>query len=57
MFVAYPLLALDRIGVELQNPFATSNLSHLPLDSISAGIARNLHDLLKVRQSLSVDVR
>ena len=32
--VAYPLLSLDRIGIELQNPFSTVNLSHLPLDTI-----------------------
>ena len=32
--VAYPLLSLDRIGIELQNPFATQNLSHLPLHTI-----------------------
>jgi putative membrane protein len=32
--VAYPLLSLDRIGIELQNPFDTKNLSHLPLHSI-----------------------
>jgi putative membrane protein len=57
MFVAYPLLALDRIGVELQNPFATTNLSHLPLESITAGIARNLQDLLRERQSLTMNVR
>lgn len=32
--VAYPLLSLDRIGIELQNPFDIKSLSHLPLDSI-----------------------
>ncbi|MGZ5006480.1 MAG: bestrophin family protein [Methylobacter sp.] len=36
--VAYPLLSLDRIGIELQNPFATKNLSHLPLDTICEAI-------------------
>ncbi|TRW90674.1 bestrophin family protein [Candidatus Methylobacter oryzae] len=36
--VAYPLLALDRIGIELQNPFATESLSHLPLQTICDGI-------------------
>jgi len=55
MLVAYPLLALDQIGVELQNPFATRNLSHLPLESISVTIARNLRELLKERQSQMVD--
>ncbi|TSA01643.1 MAG: hypothetical protein D4R81_05880 [Nitrospiraceae bacterium] len=51
MLVAYPLLSLDLIGVELENPFSTSNLSHLPLDDISATIERNLLDILKVKQA------
>lgn len=46
MMVAYPLIALDQIGVELQNPFSTANLSHLPLDEISATIERNVTGLL-----------
>jgi len=48
MLVAYPLMSLDQIGVELQNPFSAANLSHLPLDDISATIERNLVGLLKV---------
>jgi ion channel-forming bestrophin family protein len=51
MFVAYPLLSLDQIGVELENPFATNNLSHLPIDEISAGIERNVLGLLEAKQS------
>ena len=51
MLVAYPLLSLDQIGVELENPFSTRNLSHLPLDDISATIERNLLDVLKVKQA------
>jgi putative membrane protein len=47
MLVAYPLVSLDRIGIELQNPFAPDNLSHLPLDDIGATIERNLLGLLK----------
>ena len=42
MLVAYPLLSLDQIGVELQNPFDTRNLSHLPLDDISLNIEKNV---------------
>lgn len=38
LLVAYPLLSLDRIGLELQNPFSASNLSHLPLETICDGI-------------------
>jgi putative membrane protein len=46
MFVAYPLFSLDQIGVELQNPFTQSNLSHLSLDDICATIEENLIDML-----------
>ena len=49
MMVAYPLIALDQIGVELQNPFSTANLSHLPLDVISITIEQNVTGLLKDR--------
>lgn len=45
MLVAYPLISLDQIGDELQNPFSKTNLSHLPLDSISATIENNLRSL------------
>jgi len=34
MLVAYPLLSLDQIGIELENPFSKKRLSHLPLDRI-----------------------
>lgn len=46
--VAYPLLSLDRIGIELQNPFDTKNLSHLPLHTICEGI--KLHCLALLAQ-------
>ena len=42
MLVAYLLLSLDQIGVELENPFSTGNLSRLPLDRITSDIERNL---------------
>lgn len=51
MLVAYPLMALDQIGIELQNPFSQANLSHLPLDGISANIERNLIALLKAKRN------
>lgn len=41
LLVAYPLLSLDRIGWELQNPFSEQNLSHLPLEMICEGIKSN----------------
>ncbi len=46
MLVAYPILGLDQIGVELQNPFPQRNLSHLPLDAICRTITSNLLALL-----------
>lgn len=41
LLVAYPLLALDRIGLELQYPFDSKRLSHLPLTSICNTIKAN----------------
>jgi putative membrane protein len=46
MFVAYPILALDQTGYELQQPFSTNHLGHLPLDEISQTIETNLENLL-----------
>lgn len=46
MLVAYPLLSLDQIGYELQNPFSKARLSHLPLDNICETIEKNLLELL-----------
>jgi putative membrane protein len=51
MLVAYPLISLDQIGVELENPFARRNLSHLPIDEIAATIQRNLLGLLREKQA------
>lgn len=42
LIVAYTLLALDQIGVELQNPFCATRLGHLPLGSICTTIEENL---------------
>jgi ion channel-forming bestrophin family protein len=46
MLIAYMLLALDRIGMELQNPFETQRLDFLPLDSICVTIEKNVLELL-----------
>jgi ion channel-forming bestrophin family protein len=46
MLVAFPILALDEIGVELQNPFSTLHLNHLPLDKICENLEQNLMSLL-----------
>lgn len=51
MLVAYPLLSLDQIGVELENPFSTSHLSHLPIDVISANIERNVLAILRIKEA------
>ncbi|WP_010584614.1 bestrophin family protein [Schlesneria paludicola] len=45
-FVGFPLLALDEIGTELQNPFALSQVNHLPLGQICQTIEDNLRELL-----------
>ncbi len=42
MLVAYPVLGLDQIGVELQNPFSTHSLSHHQLNEIAMTIERDL---------------
>jgi putative membrane protein len=42
MLIAFPLLALDQIGIELENPFSVLRLSHLPLTQIGDNIQRNV---------------
>lgn len=46
MLLAFMLLALDRIGMELQNPFDTRRIDFLPLDEICTTIEKNLLELL-----------
>ncbi|WP_373653366.1 bestrophin family protein [Schlesneria sp. DSM 10557] len=55
MMVAYPLMALDQIGIELQNPFAKANLSHLPIGDISANIEKNLLGFLREKEEGAID--
>lgn len=55
MLVSFPILSLDQMGVELENPFSTSNLSHLPLEEITATIERNLEEVLRAKQALEAD--
>ena len=47
MLLAIPLLSLDRIGMEQQNPFDLRRIDHLPLDAICHTIELNLLELLK----------
>lgn len=51
LVVAYTLLGVDQIAVELENPFSTENLSHLPLDDISRAIETNLLGLLDLARA------
>lgn len=43
--VAYALLALDQIGIELQNPFSPQSLSHLPLTELCKGIESGVKEI------------
>ncbi len=56
MLVSYPLLALDQISVELQNPFWLSRVSHLPLDEICRTIQTNLLALLEGESEVEEDL-
>jgi putative membrane protein len=47
ILVAAPMLAIDRIGTELQDPFSKDSLNHLPLDEICATIEGNLMTMLE----------
>ena len=46
VLLAYAVLGIDQIGVELERPFSTRSLSHLPLDTICGDIERQLLALL-----------
>ncbi len=46
MLVAAPILALDKIGTELQFPFVTTSLNHLPLDHLCLKIETDLLAML-----------
>jgi ion channel-forming bestrophin family protein len=47
VLIAAPLLAVDKIGTELQDPFSKDSLNHLPLDEICATIEGNLLAMLE----------
>ncbi|MHB1423370.1 MAG: bestrophin family protein [Gemmataceae bacterium] len=48
IFIAYPVLLLDQLGIELQQPFAKRRINHLPLDEICGNIEKNLLNLLEI---------
>lgn len=52
MLVAAPILALDKIGTELQFPFAPTSLNHLPLDQLCLKIETDLLAMLDVGDAL-----
>jgi len=52
MLVAAPILSLDKIGTELQFPFATTSLNHLPLDQLCLKIETDLLALLDEQDPL-----
>lgn len=46
MLTAYPLLAINQIGIDLQNPFDVNRLGHLDLDGYCETVEQNLMALL-----------
>lgn len=57
VLVAYPLLAIDQIGQELENPFDEARASHLPLDTICNTIEGNLLALLEQSRRAATDTK
>lgn len=47
MLIAYPILSLDQIGIELQEPFSLRSLSHHPLKTLCETIQKDLTELLQ----------
>lgn len=45
VFIAYPILTLEQIGAELQNPFVSRSLSHLDLEALCLTIETNVRSL------------
>jgi putative membrane protein len=45
--IAHPVLVIDQLGIELQQPFATGSINHLPLDTICSNLEKNLLALLE----------
>jgi putative membrane protein len=53
ILVAYPILCIDQVGFELQDPFSADRLSHLPLPQITARIETDLLALMAADLSTS----
>jgi putative membrane protein len=56
MLAAYPILSLDQIGTELQNPFSAKSLNHLPLDALCQTLQDNLLAMLEDQPALREEV-
>jgi putative membrane protein len=46
LVIAHPVLVIDQLGIELQQPFATGSINHLPLDTICSNLEKDLLSLL-----------
>jgi ion channel-forming bestrophin family protein len=46
LLVAYPILALDHVADDLQRPFSTKSINHLPLNDITETIENNVMALV-----------
>lgn len=42
MVIAYPILMLEQIGAELQNPFVTRSISHIDIERLCSAIEKNV---------------
>ena len=47
LVIAHPVLVIDQLGIELQQPFALGSINHLPLDAICSNLEKNLLSLLE----------
>lgn len=53
--IAYPVLALDQVAFEIQDPFRRTNLDRLHLDEFCRTIERDAFDLLAASRPPAVD--
>lgn len=51
MLIAYPLLSLDQIGVELENPFTGKRASHLSLDEMCETIELSVRAIAELARA------
>lgn len=51
MLIAYFLLAMDQLGIELERPFDKKSLNHLPLDDLTLRIETEVMGLLSCAET------